>query len=91
MGNMIRLDVTVDNSHNGVIGSALPVAYWLTLRRYNMFAHIFKASARTGFKYSLLITPTASIAGCLTNAVHYMSKNEAKAAAKAAGATPHNY
>ena len=56
-----------------------------------MFAHLSKCRKNAeGFTWSLLITPTPCTQGCF-NAVQYMSKNEAKAAAKAAGAKAWNY
>ena len=60
-----------------------------------MFAHIFNASTNTGYKYTLLITSTPSVSD-ISNDINleelfFDTKREAKAAAKARNATPHNY
>ncbi len=57
-----------------------------------MFAHIYKASTKTGFKFELILSISASI--CADQVVSkslYMSKVDAKRAAKDANAIAHNY
>jgi len=57
-----------------------------------MFAHIFKASAKTGFKFNLILSRSASIcADQVISSTLYMSKVDAKRAAKEANAIAHNY
>jgi uncharacterized protein YegP (UPF0339 family) len=54
----------------------------------NMIAHIFKAKAG---QFTLILSTGAAINTGVISETLYASKAEAKAAAKAAGATPHNY
>ena len=53
-----------------------------------MIAHIFKAKAG---QFTLILSTGAAINTGVISETLYASKAEAKAAAKAAGATPHNY
>lgn len=53
-----------------------------------IYAHIFKAHARTGYRFVLILSEGFQPIGTES---HHNSKAEAKAAAKAAGAKPWNY
>jgi hypothetical protein len=60
-----------------------------------MFAHIFKASTNTGYKYTLLITSTPSVNDMSNDKnseeLFFNTTAEAKHAAMDRNATPHNY
>jgi hypothetical protein len=57
-----------------------------------MYASIFTAAKSTGYKFELVIHSTPALNGESVQAqTYYHTKPEAKAAAKAANATPHNY
>lgn len=60
-----------------------------------IYAHIYKARKNAPGKFELLLTATQSLCqiGAATNCQtsYHATKLAAKAAAKAAGAIPHNY
>ena len=53
-----------------------------------IYAHIFKSR---GGKFCLTLTDTPAISSGMISKSMHESKSEAKAAAKAVGAKPHNY
>lgn len=57
-----------------------------------MYAHIFKARKNAaGHKVELILTAGPGIAAGILSTATYLDKRAAKAAAKVAGAAPHNY
>lgn len=57
-----------------------------------MFASIFTAAKRTGFKFELVIHSEPGISGASVQSQHYFnSKADAKRAAKELGAKAYNY
>lgn len=64
--------------------------YIPTAKENQMFAHIFKARQKD--MYELIISRSAAVSyDQVISSNLYASKAEAKKAAKAANATPHNY
>lgn len=55
-----------------------------------LYALIFRAPKASGAKFALYLTPTPSITGHAPAGFH-ATLRDAKAAAKSAGAKPHNY
>jgi hypothetical protein len=59
---------------------------------FQMFASIFTAAKRTGYKFELVIHSEPGISGASVQAQHYFnSKTDAKRAAKELGAKAYNY